>query len=100
MLEVALFTRHKKRVALTTTGQGFARYVSNAMEQLQEGQQFLTEMQAGQRGTIRIGCIESLATAFLPDTAISDWHFLVSQVLPAHSYNCQDDENQRVESDA
>jgi DNA-binding transcriptional LysR family regulator len=36
------------------------------MEQLQEGQQWLTELQAGQRGTIRIGCIESLATALLP----------------------------------
>lgn len=65
-LEVALFTRTKKRVTLTTEGQEFALYVSNAMEQLQEGQLFLTELQAGQRGTIRIGCIESLATAFLP----------------------------------
>ncbi len=65
-LEVALFTRHKKRVTLTTAGQEFARYVSHAMEQLQEGQQFLSELQAGQRGTILIGCIESLATAFLP----------------------------------
>jgi DNA-binding transcriptional LysR family regulator len=36
------------------------------MEQLQQGQQFLAELQAGQRGTIRIGCIESLASAFLP----------------------------------
>ncbi|HKV56872.1 MAG TPA: LysR family transcriptional regulator [Ktedonobacteraceae bacterium] len=65
-LDVALFTRHKKRVTLTTAGQEFARYVSHAMEQLQEGQQFLSELQAGQRGTILIGCIESLATAFLP----------------------------------
>ncbi|HEX6777805.1 MAG TPA: LysR family transcriptional regulator, partial [Ktedonobacterales bacterium] len=32
-LEVALFTRHKMRVALTPAGQEFARYVSNAMEQ-------------------------------------------------------------------
>ncbi|HAG98379.1 MAG TPA: hypothetical protein DCL75_05860 [Ktedonobacter sp.] len=65
-LEVALFTRTKKRVTLTTAGQEFALYVRNAMEQLQEGQLFLAELQAGQRGTIRIGCIESLATAFLP----------------------------------
>src|SRR5213593_1098339 len=55
-LEVALFTRNKKRVVLTPEGQEFALYVRNAMEQLQDGQ----------RGTIRIGCIESLATAFLP----------------------------------
>jgi len=65
-LEVALFTRNKKRVVLTPEGQEFALYVRNAMEQLQEGQQWLTKLQAGQRGTIRIGCIESLATAFLP----------------------------------
>ncbi|HZU68254.1 MAG TPA: LysR family transcriptional regulator [Ktedonobacteraceae bacterium] len=65
-LEVELFTRNKKRVALTPAGQEFAIYVRNAMEQLQEGQQFLAELRAGERGTIRIGCIESLASAFLP----------------------------------
>ena len=65
-LEVELFTRLKKRVTLTPAGQEFAFYVRNAMEQLQEGQQFLTDLRAGQRGTINIGCIESLATAFLP----------------------------------
>ena len=65
-LEVALFTRHKKRVTLTLAGQEFAIYVRNALEQLQEGQQMLSELQAGKRGTIRIGSIESLTTAFLP----------------------------------
>jgi DNA-binding transcriptional LysR family regulator len=65
-LEVELFTRRKKRVTLTPAGQEFSLYVRNAMEQLQEGQQFLTELRAGQRGTILIGCIESLATALLP----------------------------------
>src|SRR5690348_2582524 len=65
-LEVALFTRDKKRVKLTPAGQEFALYVRNALEQLQEGQQMLAEVQAGQRGIVRLGCIESLATAFLP----------------------------------
>ena len=65
-LEVALFTRYKKRVTLTPAGQEFALYVRNALEQLQEGQQFIAELQSGQRGTIRIGCIELLTTAFLP----------------------------------
>jgi DNA-binding transcriptional LysR family regulator len=65
-LEVTLFARQKKRVALTPAGQEFALHVRNAMEQLQEGQQLLSELRAGQRGTILIGCIESLATAFLP----------------------------------
>ncbi|HLG66153.1 MAG TPA: LysR family transcriptional regulator [Ktedonosporobacter sp.] len=65
-LEVELFTRRKQRVALTPAGQEFAIHVRNAMEQLQQGQQLLTELQAGQRGTIVLGCIESLATSFLP----------------------------------
>lgn len=65
-LEVSLFTRQKKRVILTPEGQEFALYVRNAMEQLQEGQQFIADLGKGQRGTIRIGCIESLATAVLP----------------------------------
>ena len=65
-LEVALFTRNKKRVALTPEGQEFARYVRNAMDQLQEGQQWLAELRAGQRGTLLLGCVESLATALLP----------------------------------
>lgn len=66
-LEVELFARHKKRVTLTPAGEEFARYVRNALEQLQEGQQWLSELRAGQRGLVRIGCIESLATAVLPD---------------------------------
>lgn len=65
-LEVELFARQKKRVILTPAGQEFALYVRNAMEQLQEGRQFISELQAGQRGLLQIGCIESLATAFLP----------------------------------
>ncbi len=65
-LEVALFTRSKKRVRLTPEGEEFARYVSKALEQLQEGQQMLAQMQIGQRGTILLGCIESLTTALLP----------------------------------
>jgi len=72
-LEVTLFTRKKKRVTLTSAGQEFALHVRNAMEQLQEGQQLLVELEAGQRGLIRLGCIESLATAFLP-TLFASFH--------------------------
>ena len=72
-LEVALFTRSKKRVTLTPEGREFALYVQNAMDQLQEGQQWLTQLHAGERGTIRIGCIESLATSLLP-TLFASFH--------------------------
>ncbi len=78
-LEVELFTRKKKRVALTPAGQEFALYVRNALEQLQEGQQMLSELQAGQRGTIQLGCIESLATVFLP-TLFASFHQRYPQV--------------------
>jgi DNA-binding transcriptional LysR family regulator len=78
-LEVALFTRYKKRVTLTPAGQDFARYVRNAMEQLQEGQQWLAEVEAGSAGTVLLGCIESLATAFLP-TLFADFHRRFPQV--------------------
>lgn len=67
-LEVALFTRKKQRVTLTPAGREFASYVSQAMEQLQEGQQQLSDIQRGHAGTIYLGCIESLATSFLPAT--------------------------------
>ncbi len=78
-LAVTLFTRHKKRVMLTTAGQEFALYVRNALDQLQEGRQWLAEMQAGQRGTISLGCIESLATASLP-TLFAAFHQRYPQV--------------------
>src|SRR5690349_7168210 len=65
-LERERFTRNKKRVTLMPEGQEFALYVRNALEQLQEGQQLLTELRADKRGTIRLGCIESLTTALLP----------------------------------
>jgi DNA-binding transcriptional LysR family regulator len=72
-LAVTLFTRKKKRVTLTPAGREFASYVRNAMEQLQEGQQRLNDLQLGHYGTIELGCIESLATSFLP-TMFSTFH--------------------------
>lgn len=78
-VEVALFTRKKQRVTLTPEGQEFALYVRNAMQQLQEGQQWLSELRAGERGTIQIGCIESLATSFLP-TLFAAFHQQYPQV--------------------
>jgi len=65
-LGVTLFRRHKKRVSLTDAGQEFALYVRNAFDQLQQGQQALDKLREGQAGTIRLGCVEPLAAAFLP----------------------------------
>src|SRR5579859_6825818 len=72
-LEIELFARKNKRVTLTPAGQEFAIHVRDALEQLQEGQQMLGEVREGQRGTIRVGCVESLAATFLP-TLFASFH--------------------------
>ncbi len=65
-LGVTLFKRAKQRVSLTPAGQEFAVYAKNALEQLQQGQQAMVNVQEGQEGCVLIGCVEPLATAFLP----------------------------------
>jgi DNA-binding transcriptional LysR family regulator len=65
-LGVSLFTRAKQRITLTAAGNEFAIYARNALEQLQQGQQAMVNMQEGVEGTITLGCVEPLATAFLP----------------------------------
>ena len=64
---VQLFRRVKQRVVLTTEGQEFATYVRAALDQLQQGQQAMVRSQDGAHGTIHIGSIEPLTTAFLPN---------------------------------
>ncbi len=65
-LGVSLFTRAKQRITITPAGTEFAVYARNALEQIQQGQQAMVNMQAGVEGTITLGCVEPLATAFLP----------------------------------
>ncbi len=65
-LGVELFKRIKQRVVLTAAGQEFAEYARRAMDQLQQGQQAMARLQDGQHGTVEIGCVEPLTTAFLP----------------------------------
>lgn len=64
---VQLFRRVKQRVVLTREGQDFASYVRAALDQLQQGQQAMARLQDGEHGTIYIGSIEPLTTAFLPN---------------------------------
>lgn len=65
-LGIELFRRVKQRVVLTAAGQEFAEYARRAMDQLQQGQQAMARLQDGQHGTVEIGCVEPLTTAFLP----------------------------------
>jgi DNA-binding transcriptional LysR family regulator len=66
-LGVELFKRANQRVSLTPVGQEFARYAQQALERLQQGQQAMANILDGQEGLVVIGCIEPLATAFLPN---------------------------------
>ncbi len=59
-LDVSLFIRQKKRVILTPEGQKFALYVRNALEQLQEGQQFIFALVYR-----RVGSISRAAREFI-----------------------------------
>lgn len=65
-LGVALFQRIDRRVILTAAGQEFAVYARSALDQLQQGQQAMLELKTGEHGTVSIGCVEALATTFLP----------------------------------
>src|SRR5436190_3602508 len=65
-LGVELFRRNKKRVTLTSAGEEFAIYVRGALEELQQGQQMMSTLREGERGTILLGCVASLASAFVP----------------------------------
>jgi len=65
-LGVELFKRVKQRVVLTVAGQEFATYARQAMDQLQQGQLAMARLQDGQHGTVEVGCVEPLTTAFLP----------------------------------
>lgn len=65
-LGVELFRRVNQRVVLTGAGREFAVYARGALEQLQKGQHAMVELEAGERGTVVIGCVEALATAYLP----------------------------------
>ncbi|QBD76147.1 LysR family transcriptional regulator [Ktedonosporobacter rubrisoli] len=65
-LGVTLFKRVKQRVMLTSAGLEFARYARSALDQLQQGQLAMVHIQEGQEGIVTLGCVEPLATAFLP----------------------------------
>ncbi|GAC1669337.1 MAG: LysR family transcriptional regulator [Ktedonobacteraceae bacterium] len=64
---IALFKREKQRITVTSAGNEFARYARNALDQLQQGQQAMVNMQEGVEGTLTVGCVEPLATAFFPE---------------------------------
>ena len=66
-LELPLFERIGKRVFLTEKGKEFIPYANNIMRASQEALEFSREEEASPRGKLRIGGVESVCTALLPE---------------------------------
>lgn len=64
-LEIQLFTRTSKGIALTPEGISFLEYVKKALEILNAGQQKLHKLQTLQAGQLRLGVSPTLGTYFL-----------------------------------
>ncbi|MBN9391562.1 MAG: LysR family transcriptional regulator [Chloroflexi bacterium] len=65
-LKTVLFRRVNRRVTLTPAGREFAVHARAALERLQQGQQFVSKLEAGEGGLVRLGCVQPLSTTFLP----------------------------------
>lgn len=67
-----LFVRGGRRLALTELGESFLPYAQRALEVLAEGMEATRQTQAGQRGRVTVGTLQSLAAGFL---AVAVEHF-------------------------
>jgi DNA-binding transcriptional LysR family regulator len=74
-----LFMRNGRGVALTDLGLSFRPYAQRALEVLQAGIAAAQQAQAGQRGRVTIGVLESLSGAFL-GPALAHFHATHPQV--------------------
>nr|PZN22009.1 MAG: LysR family transcriptional regulator [Chloroflexota bacterium] len=68
-----LFTRRGRGVTLTDLGASFLPYARRALEVLDAGLEAAREAQAGQRGRVTIGVLESLSGSFL-GPALAQFH--------------------------
>lgn len=75
----ALFVRGGRRIALTARGESFVPYAERALSVLREGVAAAQLAEAGQRGRMTLGTIETLAGGFLP-RAIARFHRTHPQV--------------------
>ncbi len=98
-LGVELFRRVERRVILTEAGQEFTAYARTALGQLQQGQQAMIELKAGERGLVTLGCVEALATTFLP-RVFARFHQLYPQIRLRVSVRGADELMQLVERES
>lgn len=69
-LKVQLFSRHGRKLQLTTAGRALQEHVNQLLYRAAELQQTMTDLVAGEAGHLRIGCIEPVASLYLPDILI------------------------------
>src|SRR5262249_36238080 len=65
-LDVALFTRRGKRVALTEAGRILAEQGAGLLERTSVLRQLMSDLAAGEAGHLRLGAIEPIASRRLP----------------------------------
>ncbi|WP_319517501.1 LysR substrate-binding domain-containing protein [uncultured Martelella sp.] len=70
ILEVALFDRSGRRLALTQAGKTFQRYVGSALIELGRAQELVRERPA-RRSRIAVGALPTASTVLLPQAALS-----------------------------
>ncbi|MET3600396.1 LysR substrate-binding domain-containing protein [Martelella mangrovi] len=70
ILEVALFDRSGRRLALTQAGKTFQRYVGSALVELGRAQALVRERPA-RRSRIAVGALPTASTVLLPQAALS-----------------------------
>jgi DNA-binding transcriptional LysR family regulator len=66
-LGIELFDRKKRKIQLTAAGQMLLIHAHHVLNQLKQMQQDLSDLSAGESGTLRVGIIEPVARLYLTD---------------------------------
>ena len=66
-LGVELFDRQRRKIRLTAAGQTLLTYAQQVLNQIEQMQQDLSDLTAGESGYLRVGMIEPVARLYLVD---------------------------------
>lgn len=69
-LGVQLINRHKNHISLTEAGELLIQYSERILSLCEESCRALNDLKIGQRGILRIGTTENLATYFIPNVLV------------------------------
>ena len=70
-LDVKLFEKNGRTVKLTDDGALFAQYVERSLDALEDGIGELEKRKGRLSGTVRLGAIHSVRSAFLPEAVLA-----------------------------